>query len=83
VVAGETQYLNHGCTHRHLVDLQLHHSVGETHSVEVNPVKRVGVAMVQVAAPPQNHLSETCKSPPRRVTTMWSRLWARLVPVGF
>jgi hypothetical protein len=49
----------------------------------VNPVERVAVARVQVAAAPQNRLSKTYESPPHRVTMMWSRLWARVVPVGF
>jgi hypothetical protein len=30
-----------------------------------------------------NRLHETCKSSPRRVTMMWSKMWARVVPISF
>jgi hypothetical protein len=81
---GETQYLNHGCTRRRPVDLQPRRSAGETHGVGgVNPNETVDVVRVQVAAAPQNCLNKTCKSPPRRVTIMWSKLWARMVRGSF
>jgi hypothetical protein len=56
--------------------------VGHTQS-RVNMIERIVVFRVHMVAALQNRLIETCKLSSRRVTTMWSKTWARVVQGSF